>query len=328
MYASRFSLTLSLPYHHFSIFDPNNITLGTSYLFNGECEGDDCVNDARIALGSNAVDYESDWTNPIYHRMVLSGGRGWSVYELPEDPENLLKLVFDSGDAIEKDGCAAYPWAHNSLQDEEHSPAGDDFPNNTFWRISDEDMRETLLATNDPEQDGCEDRGDGLPGACGIAGNMDGRSPKDGATIEQIVIGEACGRLVALTAGEKNSIGLLFDITELTTPSLLKVFHLSPASRHKSPGIAYNDGTIGEIDPENSIFLSAKQSPSGKPSVMFVGAFSGTVSFWEFDCDVVGGNNLEETNQAEGGESGSTSFSLSLGGSLVTAGLAMTLLLN
>jgi hypothetical protein len=216
--------------------------------------------------------------------MVLAGGRGWSIYELPDDPEHLLKLVFDSGDAVESTGCEHFPWSHNSKQDAEDAPAAN-FPNNTLWQVADDELREILMLSNDPNEDGCDDRGDGQPGACSMGANVDARSPKDGASIEQIVVGEACGRLVALTAVEKNSIALLFDITDITSPSLKKVFHLSPASQFKSAGVAYNDGTIGEIDPENSIFLTADRSPTGKAGVLFAGAFSGTVSFWEFDCE-------------------------------------------
>ena len=189
------------------------------------CEGDECVDSVILAIGSNAIDYESDPANPIFHRMVLIGGRGWSIYELPEDPNNLLKLVFDSGDAVEATGCEHFPWAHNSVQDEESAPA-DNFPNNTLWQIADEELREILKLANDPAEDGCIDQGDGTPGACSMSGTIDGRSAKDGSSVEQVVVGEACGRLLAVTAVEKNSIGLLFDITELTSPDLKKVFHL------------------------------------------------------------------------------------------------------
>ena len=282
-----------------SIFDPstnNTADSGSSALFNSNCEGIDCVSGASIILGSNAIDYETDPMNPIFLRIVMAGGRGWSIYELPEDPENLLKLVFDSGDAIENTSCEYYPWAHNAQIDDENAPAGDNFPNNTLWQVADDEFREILTAANDPNEDGCMDRGDGKPGACSMSDTMDARSPKDGASIEQIVIGEACGRLLAVTAGEKSSIALVFDITELTTPRVIKVFHLSPASQHKSAGIAYNDGTIGEIDPENSVFLTAEKSPTGKAGIMFIGAFSGTVSFWEFDCEEP---DLVEENAAE-----------------------------
>jgi len=256
---------------------------GTKGVFNAACEGTDCVGDVKITLGSSGFDYELDPTNPTFHRMVIFGGRGWSIFELPENPNSLLKLVFDSGDDAERTSCKLFPWAYNSKMDEEFAP-GKDMPNNTLWRSGDDDLREAIEELNDPAQKGCADQGDGTPGACPLSATMDKTSVKDGPAFENIVVGEACGRLVAVTATEKNSIAWLYDITDLESPQLKKVFHLSPASETKSPGVAYNDGSLGEVDPESFFFLSPQESPSGKAAIMFEGAFSGTVSFWEFEC--------------------------------------------
>lgn len=65
------------------------------------------------------------------------------------------------------------------------------------------------------------------------------------------------------------------------------MFHaivLQNESSSAAVGVAYADRSIGEIDPEAMIFLDAAHSPSGKPGVMFAGAWSGTMSFWEFQC--------------------------------------------
>ena len=269
-----------------SVFDPNSATgdSSASSLFNSECTGDDCLDGIKFSVGSVSIDYESDPTNPIFYRMVLFGGRGWSIYELPEDPDDLLKLVFDSADAFEKDGCEAYPWAHNSKQDDEHAPITG--ANNTLWKslVDEEEDRESLLEKNDPEEDGCLDQGDGTPGACPLSQMMDSESDGDGAAVENVMIGEACGRLVAAVASEGSSIAMIFDITEITSPDLIQVFHLSPISQYKSVGLAYDTGELGEIDPESGVFLSKEESPSGKAGILFAGAKSGTVSWWEFNC--------------------------------------------
>jgi hypothetical protein len=76
----------------------------------------------------------------------------------------------------------------------------------------------------------------------------------------------------------------VYDVTDPTQPSLLFLRHLSPASEAKSPDVAYEDGTLGDIDPESSRFLSAADSPRGNAGVMFAGAWSGTISFYEFTC--------------------------------------------
>lgn len=129
-----------------------------------------------------------------------------------------------------------------------------------------------------------KDRGDGKPGACALGDTIDERSPKDGYAAEAIVTGEACGRSYLATVAEKNSVGFLYDVSDITSPKLAQVFHLSPASETKNPIVAYDDRSLGEIDAESIIFFNKDDSPSGNPAILFAGAFSTTTSFWEFEC--------------------------------------------
>ena len=76
-------------------------TAGILALFNSACEGPDCVGEVGISVGSSAINYELDPAQPLFYQMVLFGGRGWSIYELPDDLDALLKLIFDSGDDAE-----------------------------------------------------------------------------------------------------------------------------------------------------------------------------------------------------------------------------------
>ena len=76
----------------------------------------------------------------------------------------------------------------------------------------------------------------------------------------------------------------MYDISYISSPKLVQVFHLSPASETKNPIVAYADRTLGEIDSESIIFLDKCESPTGKTAIIFAGAFSTTTSFWEFDC--------------------------------------------
>jgi hypothetical protein len=239
---------------------------------------------SAASLGSSADDYETDPTHPVLERMVLFGGRGWTVYELPDHPQALLKMVYDSGDQVEGSICDQIPWAHNAEQDEYYAPARDDFPNNTFWQWADEEDRAELLVYNDPAELGCVDQGDGTPGACPYRQTKDRASEGDGPAVELAISGVACGRLVSLVTTEKSAVALLYDMTDITEPTLVQMFHLSPGMKDKSAGLAYNDGTMGEIDPEIAMFLDDEESPSGKAGVFIVGAHSGSISFWEFDC--------------------------------------------
>ena len=56
----------------------------------------------------------------------------------------------------------------------------------------------------------------------------------------------------------------------------------SSASEKKNPSVAYADQELGEIDPESITFVKAEDSPNGNAGVMFAGAWSSTMTFYEF----------------------------------------------
>ena len=99
----------------------------------------------------------------------------------------------------------------------------------------------------------------------------------------------------------------MYDISDITSPKLAQVFHLSPASETKNPIVAYADRTLGEIDSESILFLDESESPTGKAAIIFAGAFSTTTSFWEFDC---GGDETTADDQSGTEETVSTSDSV------------------
>jgi hypothetical protein len=148
-----------------------------------------------------------------------------------------------------------------------------------------------------------EDGGDGEPGTCPLSKTIDERSQKSGPNPEAIAVGEACGTLYMVTVVEKNSIGFLYNINDIENPELDQVFHLSEASKDKNAGVAYADRTLGEVDTETILFLPKDTSPTGKPAVIFAGAWSSTISYWEFDC-------LEEEAKSSGYAVGTVSVVL------------------
>jgi hypothetical protein len=225
------------------------------------------------------VDYETDPQNPVMDKIVLFGGRGISIFRVPSSFDDSIELVWDSGSQLEKEGCSAYPWAHNGIQDDGFAPVG-----GALWELSNPDDQQSLEEMNDPNFDGCVDAGNGQPGACPMSATVDEKSPEDGPAPESVVVGVACSRLVAVACAENNSNCFLYDITEIQNPTLLKVFNLSPESENKAPGVAYNERILGEHDPEAIKFIDAVDSPTGKAGVLFAGAISGTISFYEFEC--------------------------------------------
>lgn len=240
----------------------------------------------RITIGSSAIDF-SNASAPVFQQVVAIGGRGISVYR---DTGSGLSLVWDSQGDVEAQVCSNYPSSHNAIQDEEFSPMTGS--GNDLYMSSGSSLKGTIQELNDPSQDGCNDGGDGNAGACPLGRTIDERSPKDGAGVEAIVAGNACGSLIAVTATEKSSVALIYDITTPTSPHLLFVKHLSPISETQNPGVAYANRTLGDIDPESMIFLEAGDSPTGNAGVMFAGAWSGTLSFWEFTCPAANNNNV------------------------------------
>jgi len=259
-----------------------------------------------ITIGSSGVDYSTP-SAPVFKGAVGFGGRGVSIWTASD-----LSLVWDSGSMFEREQCAAYPWAHNGVADEEFASVrevhgdgsmmvGTLFAAEKAGQVSTvapyevmkdgwTGLQETLWEINDPSEDGCSP-GPGVtagPGcdetycACPLGKTVDERSLKDGAGPEAVVVGEACGRMLMVTATEKQGTAFVLDVTDPMHAKLLFTRHLSPASETNNPSVAYNDGTLGEVDPESITFLYAHDSPTGNAGVLFAGAWSGTLSFYEF----------------------------------------------
>jgi hypothetical protein len=113
---------------------------------------------------------------------------------------------------------------------------------------------------------------------------VDKRSLKDGPAAKVVVMRQAYNATFMVIVSKKNLIGFLYNISVMMEPTLKKVFHLSPASENLNPGLAYESRTLRESDSESIQFLSESESPTGKAAVIFLGAWSGTVLLWEFDC--------------------------------------------
>lgn len=263
----------------------------------------------RVTVGSSAIDF-TDPTAPELKAIVGFGGRGLAIFK---DTGSKLELTWDSNSELEMKGCEYYPWAHNSCQDEEYAPVGGD-----LYASSNDAMKATIDEINDSDVDGCADAGDGMPGACPLEKTIDSRSPKDGPAPESMAAGEACGRLLMVSATEKSGIAFVYDITTVTNPQLLFVRHLTAASKTKAPGVAYASRELGEVDSEGIIFVDAAHSPSGMAGVLIGGAWSGTVSFWEFECPSVVGTTGSVIESAKANDAPSACIAALLVPLLVT----------
>lgn len=102
----------------------------------------------EMSVGTLAVDY-SDPTTPIMNNIVGFGGRGVSLFRIPDSFDDPITFVWDSGSTFEEETCANFPWAHNSVMDEDFAPVG-----GPRWILNVED-REGIEELNDVNRDGC-----------------------------------------------------------------------------------------------------------------------------------------------------------------------------
>lgn len=242
-----------------------------------------------------------------------------------------LGFVFPTqGSDFEREICDKFPWANNAVQDEEFAPV-----EGALWILSEDEDREGIQERNDPLEDGCT-LSDGSSGACPMSETVDEKAQGDGLAVESVVAGIACDRLVMIGCGENNGICLLYDITDgPENPVLLKTFSTSPVSETKNPQQAYDDGDLGDLDTETMLMVTDDESPTGKAGIIMGGAISGTISFYEFECQSHGGSSSGGSNDggiqvsssgSEGGTVSGTSGSGLSGGAIagiVIASLAV-----
>lgn len=191
---------------------------------------------------------------------------------------HLTGMFVAQGSDFERETCDGnFNWANNAVQDEDFAPV-----EGTLWQLSDQDDRTTIEETNDPLVDGCT-FDDGNSGACPMGRTIDAKAQEDGLAVEAVTVGVACGSLMAVGCGENNVMCLLYDITTITSPKIVKTFNLNPAAQNKNPEQSYRDD-MGDLDPETTIFINKQDSPTGCTGIMFGGAISGTLSFYQFVC--------------------------------------------
>lgn len=106
------------------LFNTTNSSIGLTANFNSQCEANGlewCADGLDISLGSSGVNYTNP-AQPVVERVVAFGGRGISIFRIPRSFNEGIDRVWDSGSQFEKEGCTAFPWSHNGVQDENYAP--------------------------------------------------------------------------------------------------------------------------------------------------------------------------------------------------------------
>ena len=111
---------------------------------------------------------------------------------------------------------------------------------------------------------------------------MDSRSPAKGPEPEGIAVGKAFGMQLAFVGLERQNGVMAFDVSNPASPRFLD--YLNTADYTKVSGANYTSNTnAGDVSPEGILFVSASDSPTGKPALMVSYELSGTTAIYNLN---------------------------------------------
>ncbi len=107
---------------------------------------------------------------------------------------------------------------------------------------------------------------------------FDNRSDNKGPEPEGVALGTVGNRTYAFIGLERIGGVMVYDITDPTAPEFMQ--YINNRNFAQTPGA----GTGGDLGPEGLQFVSAADSPTGKPLLIVANEVSGSTSFYEFDA--------------------------------------------
>jgi 2',3'-cyclic-nucleotide 2'-phosphodiesterase/3'-nucleotidase/5'-nucleotidase len=119
--------------------------------------------------------------------------------------------------------------------------------------------------------------------------SFDTRSDDKGPEPEDVAIGEINGRFYAFIGLERVGGIMTYDITDPTAPQFVQYINNRDFSGDPA------QGTAGDLGTEGIIFISAEDSPNGKPLVVTANEVSGTTTV--FEITVKGDGTPEPTGE-------------------------------
>jgi Ca2+-binding RTX toxin-like protein len=128
----------------------------------------------------------------------------------------------------------------------------------------------------------------------------DDRSDDKGPEPEAITLGQVNGRTYAFIGMERDSGIFVYDITSPTAPTFVQYIN----NRDFTQAVQLPDGSsnplAGDLGPEGITFISAEDSPIGRPLLLAASEISGTTSIYDFGSNVIegtpGNNDIKGTN--------------------------------
>ena len=117
---------------------------------------------------------------------------------------------------------------------------------------------------------------------------LDDRSGKKGPEAEAVTVGEIDGKMYAFLALERTGGIMVYDITDPEESKFVNYINTRDFETVISGTEEYEDGELdkwvtgGDVAPEGLAFISANESPNGKPMLLAAFEVSGTVALYTF----------------------------------------------
>ncbi|HYF04135.1 MAG TPA: choice-of-anchor I family protein [Patescibacteria group bacterium] len=143
--------------------------------------------------------------------------------------------------------------------------------------------------------------------------NFDSRSSAKGPEPEGVAIGKIGISTFAFIGLERVGGVMMYDVTNPLQPRF--VDYINSRDFTKATSITVNNATVsnpaaGDLGPEGLIFISEKESPTGRAMIIVANEISGTVSFYEFQSPrftiqprsayICAGRHIQLQSNAEG----------------------------
>jgi hypothetical protein len=115
--------------------------------------------------------------------------------------------------------------------------------------------------------------------------NFDNRSDDKGPEPEGVTTGEINGRTYAFVGLERIGGVMIYDVTDPSKASFVQYVN------NRDFSAATDSAEAKDLGPEGLVFVSAEDSPNGKPLLIVANEVSGTTTFYEIDVNTLPVNN-------------------------------------
>ena len=106
---------------------------------------------------------------------------------------------------------------------------------------------------------------------------VESRSDDKGPEPEAVVVGNINGRNYAFIGNERSSNIMIYDLADPGSPRYIGM------AWNRRVDVAIDSPDAGDLGPEGMTFISAANSPNGKPMLVVANEISGTTTVWQIE---------------------------------------------